>query len=175
MFASRKKKGSAPQLRWFHPEPTERYHELQAPEGKVASVRWAKEKGTLATAQWGGEAWTFKRFGFLHPKITIRKPHSEANIGRFDPTPDGGGLLRLADGLEYRLVANFWRGEWRWTDPAGEDLLEFKRDFSVEEKNEGHLTWLTEEIAPERFHLLTLLGWYVVIMLAEDASHGMAG
>ena len=131
MFPSRKTKGSAPQLRWFHPEPTERYHELKGGEGKVASVRWAKEKGTLATGQWGSEMWTFKRFGFLHPKVTIRKPHSETNLGRFDPNAAGGGTLHLADGLEYRLVANYWRGEWRWVDPAGEDILEFKRDFAV--------------------------------------------
>lgn len=171
MFASRKRSGSAPQLRWFHPQPTERYHELQGPEGKLASIRWAKERGTLATAQWGSQTWTFKRFGFLHPKVTIRQPHSEANIGRFDPDASGGGVLRLAGGLEYRLVANFWRGEWRWTDPAGNDLVEFKRDFSVAEKNEGHITWLADGVDAERYHLVTLLGWYIVIMLAEDASH----
>jgi hypothetical protein len=174
MFASRKS-GSVPQLRWFHPEPLERYHELRGADGKVASVRWAKERGTLATAQWGSESWTFKRFGFLHPKITIRQPHSDVNMGRFDPDHSGGGLLHLADGLEFRLLANFWRGEWRWVDPAGADLLEFKRDFSVAEKNEGHITWVADGVDPGRLHLLTLLGWYVVIMLAEDASQPFSG
>lgn len=171
MLSSRKDGGRAPELRWFHPEPTERYHELRGEEGKVASIRWAKERGTLATAQWGSRAWTFKRYGFLHPKVTIRLTDSDRTLGRFEPNMSGGGVLHLGAGLDYQLFGNFWRGEWRWADPAGKDLVEFKRDFSVVEKNEGHLTWVGQDVPEETFQLLVLFGWYVVIMMAEDAAH----
>ncbi|MGH9458064.1 MAG: hypothetical protein ACRD2J_10545 [Thermoanaerobaculia bacterium] len=174
MLAATRKGGRTPDLRWFHPAPAERYHELRGAGGKVASIRWAREQGTLATGEWGSRVWSFKRFGFFHPKITIRRSGSEANLGRFEPNMTGGGVLHLAGGVDFRLVGNFWRGEWRWVDPAGHDLLEFKRDFSVVERNEGHLTWVSDEVDEERFQLLALFGWYVVIMLADDAAHAPA-
>lgn len=172
MLQSSRKEGRAPNLRWFHPDPVARVHELHGPEGKVASIQWVADKGTLATAEWGARAWTFKRFGFFHPKITIRRRGSEANIGRFEPNMSGGGLLHLDDGIDYRLVGNFWRAEWRWVSGAGRDALEFRRDFAVQERNEGHLTWVADDLREETFHLLTLFGWYVVIMLADDAAAG---
>ncbi|MFN2238550.1 MAG: hypothetical protein ABR524_04105 [Thermoanaerobaculia bacterium] len=172
MLKERHHKGTDPNLRWFHPQPDERYHELQLPDGeKLASIRWLSGHETLANGQWGADIWGFRRYGFLHPKITINPTEGTGPSGRFEPNMSGGGILQLKDGQEFRLFGNFWRGEWRWADAAGHDVLEFKRDFAVMEKNEGHLTWLSDETLPVISHLLILLGWYVVILMAEDAAH----
>lgn len=172
MLKERHHRGTEPNLRWFHPNPEERYHELRGDEGTIASIRWVAGHETLANAQWRDtESWAFRRFGFLHPKITIVPADGKGPGGKFEPNLSGGGTLHLKDGQEFRLFGNFWRGEWRWADAAGHDVCEFKRDFAVEEKDEGHLTWLSDETLPVLSHLLILLGWYVVILMSEDASH----
>lgn len=175
MMQSSRQQGRTPDLRWIHPDPAVRYHELRSPEGKVASIRWRNAEGTLATGEWGEHSWTFKRFGFFHPKITIRRRGSEANVAGFEPNMSGGGILHLEDGINYRLVGNFWRAEWRWVSGGGRDGLEFRRDFSVEERNEGHITWVADDLREEMLHLLALFGWYVVIMLADDAVAPVVG
>ncbi|HUP65839.1 MAG TPA: hypothetical protein VM557_11235 [Thermoanaerobaculia bacterium] len=172
MLSSRQKEETE-NPRWIHPQPVERYHELRTGDGKLASIRWAAGRGTLAHAQWGAHIWSFKRYGFLQPRVMIRREGSDVAVARFEPNLSGGGTLRLESGGEYRLVGNFWRGEWRWTGGGGEDLVGFKRDFSVSEKNEGHLTATSRRLEEERIQLLILLGWYVVIMMADDAANSV--
>lgn len=162
-------------LRWVHRDSDQKAHELLEGDRKVASLRWPKGEGTLAVGEWGERTWSFKRFGFFHPKITIRAGGSEASVGRFEPNMSGGGILHAEDGLDYRLLGNFWRGEWNWVSGAGREIAQFKRDFSVQERAEGHVSWVAEGVPEDRRQLLILFGWYVVIMLSEDAAQSSQG
>ena len=59
-------------LRWTQPALLQRQYALCAGDKVVATLRWQKPFGSLALAELAGGVWTFKRSGFLSPKVTVR-------------------------------------------------------------------------------------------------------
>ena len=69
-------------------EPQRRSHEVTCNGEVVAALRFEKGWGSLATGECGQTQWTFKRTGFLSPRITVRQVGSETDIaGRTRPIP----------------------------------------------------------------------------------------
>jgi hypothetical protein len=59
---------------------------LIAPDNQsdpFAVLRWAKRWGSLATGESADRYWSFKRVGFLRPRITIREAGSDSNVAVF--------------------------------------------------------------------------------------------
>lgn len=160
---------TATDLSWMHPDPSVREYVLRSGDGDVARMTWEKGHGSLANAELAGGKWTLKRIGFFQPHITVRAAGSPTEIARFELGAGGGGVVHLANGHLFRWKSNLWRSEWAWVNAAGEQGIRFRRDFSID-KREG-IVEITPHALPDReVALLVVLGWYIIILLAEDAA-----
>ena len=159
------------ELRWRQPEAS-KWRYILTREGDpapLASLEWRSAWGTFATAMAHGEEWTFKRTGFRHPRVTVRRAGSEDDLAVFETNWQGGGTLTLPGGATFTWkAANMWYNRWSWLDARGVDVMHLvnKQGFVRQEA--------TVEIAagtrlPERDLLLTL-GWYLLILTTQDAG-----
>jgi hypothetical protein len=167
--------------RWTQPKALAREYELRAGNEVVATLRWQKTLGSLALAESADGAWTFKRSGFLSPRITVRRPDSEADVGVFKPGWRGEGMLRLLEGRGYQwLNTSFWHSEWAFADEAGKPLVHFKTEFEPAAvfaifKHAAEVTFEPSAFSVLDLSLLTLLGWYLMVLMSEDAAGATAG
>jgi hypothetical protein len=162
-------------LKWAKPSVLTAAYELRAGEDILATLRWEKTFGSLAVAESADGTWTFKRSGFLSPKVTVRVPGSESEVAVFKPSWKGEGTLQGPNGRSYQwLKTGFWRVEWAFANEAAEPLVHVKPEFAffklaAEVKVEPGAVSLPD------LALLTLLGWYlVVLMLSEDGGGAAA-
>lgn len=161
---------AGPYLTWSHPDVLRKDFELRGGGETYGSIAWERKNGgSLATARSSDGLWTFKRIGFLQPHVTVRDVNTERIVARFDAQWNGPGLLHLSDGRNFRWEANFWRAEWEWTDAAGDVVVTFKRNFS-DSKREGNAHLAPGALSHARLDILVLLGWYLIILMGEDAA-----
>ncbi|MGA7614285.1 MAG: hypothetical protein WBX15_03810 [Thermoanaerobaculia bacterium] len=156
-------------LCWIHPDPAQRYFELVADSEPVAKLQLQQGIVALAHAEAAEGRWTFKQVGFLHPHVTVRQQGADVNVAKFEPNASGGGALHFPDGRSFRWVSNFWLSEWSWTDVADNRVMSFRRDFAID-KREGELTLRLDAKEIPHLSILALLGWYLIIMLADEAA-----
>jgi hypothetical protein len=155
------------ELLWMQPAVRKREHELRAGDDIVATLRF--QRGSLADAEADSEHWTFKRQGFWHPRVTVRVAGSDADIAVFHPHWAGGGTLELADGRAVRLSsANFWQSEWVWQE-KDQPVIRFKGRHGIV-KAKGAVEILAGAAGRPDLPLLILLGWYLILLHAEDAA-----
>ena len=86
-------------LYWVQPDTFARWFELRAGENLVATLGWQTSCGTLAMAESGDGRWTFKRLGFLNPRVAVREAGSEIDIATFWPSCRDFG----------RYITRLWR------------------------------------------------------------------
>jgi hypothetical protein len=167
-------------LYWVQPKTFERWFELRAGDHVVATLGWETSCGTLARGNTTLGSWTFKRVGFLNPRVTVRQARSEVDIAVFWPRWLGDGTLEFASGSLFRWQStNFWGTDWMFAANDGTPLLTLK-----EGSREGRLSDLFKtqsliEIHPEagavpELSLLILIGWYLMILRQDDAAGAAA-
>ena len=62
------------QWKWHQPQALNRFHQMTVDGREAATLRFVKNwGGSLATAECAQGRWTFKRSGFLSPRITVRE------------------------------------------------------------------------------------------------------
>jgi hypothetical protein len=155
------------ELLWTQPAAFQREHELRAGDDVVATLRF--QRGSLADAEAAGAHWTFKRQGFWQPRVTVRTAGSDADLATFHPRWVGGGTLEFPDGHAQRLSsANFWQSEWVWQENE-KPLIRIKGRHGLIKANGA------VEITPDAANipdtaLLVLLGWYLILLHAEDSA-----
>ena len=155
------------ELLGIQPAARKREHELRAGDDVVATLRF--QRGSLADAEAEANHWTFKRQGFWHPRVTVRAAGSDADIAVFHPRWVGGGTLEFADGRALRLSsANFWQSEWVWQEKE-QPLIRFKGRHGLI-KAKGAVEIQPEAVRIPDLPLLVLLGWYLILLYAEDAA-----
>jgi hypothetical protein len=168
-------------LRWTQPSALSREYELRDGDEVLATLRWQKTFGSLALAESADGAWSFKRSGFLGPKVTVRVPGSETEVGVFKPGWRGEGTLRLSNGRGYQWVnTSFWHSEWAFADEAGEPLIRFKPEFDSTAVPLFFTHAAAVKLEPSALSvpdlsLLTVLGWYLMVLMSEDAAGAAAG
>lgn len=161
-------------LQWVQPRFADRHFELHGPGELVGSLRWERALGTLATGEYRGKRWTFKRVGFWNPRVTVRREGSPDNLGVFHASVWGGGTLSLSSKRSYDWrPVNTWMTRWAFADDGGRNLFVMR-----EGKDEGGLadmfkTQAVVEIEPggddsSELPLLILLGWYLFILRQEE-------
>jgi hypothetical protein len=161
-------------LRWTQPSALKGEYDLHAGDEVVATLRWQKTFGSLALAETAGDTWTFKRSGFLRPKVTVRVPESETEAAVFKPGWGGEGALRFSDGRCYQWQkTSFWHSEWAFANEAGEPLVHFKPDVAFF-KQAAEVKVEPGAAALADLPLLTVLGWYLMLLLSEDAAEAAA-
>jgi hypothetical protein len=155
------------ELLWIQPAARKREHELRAGDDVVATLRF--QRGSLADAQAAGGHWTFKRQGFWHPRVTVRTAGSDDDLAVFHPRWVGGGTLEFPDGLAVRLSsANFWQSEWVWQENE-KPLIRFKGRHGLV-KARGAVEIQPEDASRPDLAMLVLLGWYLILLHAEDSA-----
>jgi len=99
-----KKRGqpSALSLRWVPAKKLKRAYELHAAERTVGCILWPKLFGSLAEVECGGHRWTFKRGGFLRPRVTVRGDSSNTDLAVLELSWGRSGLLKMGDGTRFR-------------------------------------------------------------------------
>ena len=162
---------AAQELVWAQPSATTREHELRAGDELVATLRF--ERRSLAAASTAEGQWTFKRQGFWQPSVTVRVADSDDDIAVFHPRWSGGGQLELENRRQLRLSsANFWQTEWVWQDKE-KPLIRFKGRHGII-KARGEVEIESTDRADPELPLLTLLGWYLILLYAEDIAASSA-
>ena len=165
-------------LCWIQPKGLDnRWFELRAGDGIVATLEFETLCGSLARAQSADGSWTFKRVGFFNPRVTVRKAGQEADLAVYTPRWTGReGTLEFPDGRVFGWVqANFWATKFQITDAAGYSLVSFESGAEKSRLSDIFKTQARVEIgrrgrALPELPLLVLLGWYLIILQKQDAA-----
>ena len=145
---------------------------MRAGDDVVATLRF--QRGSLADAEAEGHHWTFKRQGFWQPRVTVRAPGSDADVAVFRPRWAGGGTLDFADGRSVRLSsANFWQSQWVWQE-KDQPLILFKGRHGIVKAKGAVEIQPGAESRPDT-PLLVLLGWYLILLHADDTAAATVG
>jgi hypothetical protein len=157
-------------LRWTRPSMLGRQYELTAGPDVVGGLKWESMFGSLATAEAAEGTWTFKRAGFLSPRLTVRKPGSDSDLAVLRIGFKGDGILHGPQRRNYQWQRiNFWRSEWAFASETGRQLISFDPDFSLL-KHAATVKVEPEALRLEDLSLLTALGWYVMLLLSEESA-----
>jgi hypothetical protein len=125
---------------------------------------------SLATGQCGESKWTFKRAGFLAPRVLIREAGSDVEIAIFAPRWTGSGWLAFNSGRRYHLrQTNFWGTEWAFEAEDGSPLVILSGPHGLC-KQGGHLRVLEQAAGVTETPIMLVLIWYLRILMHEDAS-----
>ena len=156
-------------LLWTQTKAMRREYELRSEADLLGHLRFEKSCGSLASAQVDSQSWTFKREGFLNPRVTVRAPNSEANVAVFRPNWTGSGVVEFLDGhnVQWRC-ANFWGSEWCFFR-AETPLIRFKHHGGILKVSASLEIALAQETSAD-LPLLAAFGWYLMLLAAEDAT-----
>lgn len=167
-------------LYWVQPRTFERQFELRTEDRLFGNLRFEKALGTLATGSSAAGRWTFKRVGFLNPRVTIREAGANDDLGVYWPKHWSGGWLEFVKGGKFHWKAtNFWGTEWGFCDVQDRLLFVLKPGVEKAKLSDLLKTQAVVEIAPQShahaaLPLLLLLGWYLMILHQEDTAVTMA-
>jgi hypothetical protein len=148
-------------------------YELRAGEELAGELRFRSAFGSFATGETADGCWTFKRVGFFQTRVTIRECGEEADVATFkNNTWSGGGTLELTGGTNILATTSFWQTKLEFTTESGNALVRFNTGGMI------HLN-ATVEIDPaamelKELPLIILLGWYLVVMMHNDAAASAA-
>lgn len=161
---------------WIQPKTLERFYELRSGAARLASLAFRSSFGTLAVAETAEGRWTFKRVGFLNPRVTVRVAGEQDDVAIYHPKLWGDGVLIFDEGISLTWQpVNFWRTEWVFTNSAGRLLMRFYLGRENEKLRDLFKTQATVEIlsadaSRHLFPVLAPLGLYLLIIHREDAA-----
>ena len=162
------------ELLWEQDGLLSRQYELRGKDQVFAGLRWEGSFGSLASATTESGSYTFKRTGFLRPRVTVRPSGADTEVATFQPNWLGHGPLLIQSARQYYWSnAGFWQAAWGFASPDGARLVEFRPRFSVARKITG------VEIAPSALAnpdvpLLAAFGWYLLVMMAQESGGAAA-
>ena len=160
-------------LHWVQLRVIRHEFELRFEDELHGTLRWEKAFGSLASGTSDDGQWTFKRVGFLNPRVTVRQPGSDLDIAIFKPGWTGSGVLEFPDGRRFQWgQKDFWRLEWIFVE-AGQELLRFKsKAGSLKMKVRVDLSPSVKDL-PEA-SLLASLGMYLLVLMRDDSAAASA-
>ncbi|HEX4824116.1 MAG TPA: hypothetical protein VFV19_07365 [Candidatus Polarisedimenticolaceae bacterium] len=155
-------------LHWSSISPWQRRFALHAAGELVARLRWEKVFGSLAVAETSDATWTFKRCGFLRPAVSVRVSGAESDLARLEMGWGGRGVLHGPEGRAYGWVkTSFWRSSWSFIDASERPVVLFEPEFL---KRAASVRLETGAIESPDLALLVCLGWYLMVLMADDAG-----
>lgn len=161
-------------LEWRQPAALQRFYQLTQDGSEIATLRFEKAYGSLATGEYGQARWTLKRTGFLSPKISVRDAGSETDIALFTPGWTGSGWVVFGSGRRYHLRhTNFWGTEWAFEGEDGKAALTLSGSQGFF-KQCGTATVAEAAVGLPETSVMLLLIWYLRVLMNEDASAGAA-
>jgi hypothetical protein len=168
-------------LRWIQPDVHQRLFELRERDRLHARLRIERPSGTLATGESAEGAWTFKRVGFLNPRVTARAPASLEDVGVFTPAWGGGGSFAMARGKTMRWTPGALFGpSAQLLRPDGLILALFhtvKQGLSVTDlfRTEADVEILDPAWHEPDLSLFLVWTWYLMILAYHEETLMVAG
>lgn len=157
-------------LVWMQPQALVRAYELKAGEEVVGNLQWIKSTGSLADAVAADGHWTFKRIGFFSPRISVRVHGQDTDSAVFQPQWTGGGMLEFPSGPRLAWGSSgFWPSRWLFRNASGEPLVEYEPCDSLL-KRAAAVKGTPAGLAMAELSLLVLLGWYLMLLEADDGG-----
>ena len=154
-------------LKWA--EVSARQHELRAGDELVATLKLQSGFGTLAKAESGDGCFTFKRVGFWQSRASIRACDSDAEVALFtNNTWQSGGTLEFPGGTRYKATTNAWMTRLEFRSESEEQLVGFHYGGLFRRKADVEVS--SAALQDPHLHLLVTFGWYLAIMLSNDAA-----
>jgi hypothetical protein len=168
------------EAQWLQPHSSERRFDLVAEGATLARLTFRSRWGSFALAETAAGRWTYKRVGFMNPRVTVRVEGGTEDIGVYEPRWAGDGVLRLKGERTIRWKPEgFWRRTWTFVEGEDRVLLRFSPGVEGQGFKDMLKTQLTLEIEqPGRGHaalpILATLGLYLLILHNDDAAAGAA-
>jgi hypothetical protein len=159
-------------MEWRQPSAFNRNFELKTGDSQLASLKFLKTFGSLAEGCVLGEAWTFKRSGFLAPKASARVAGNEEDIITYEPNFTGTkGMMRMHNGEMLELKAtNFWGSEWSLLNMRGEVFLQFHLKGMI--RHGSSVAVQPAALDRKDLPLLLLFSWYIIVLHQQDSAAG---
>jgi hypothetical protein len=158
------------ELEWHQPETLRRFYQLTFDGREFATLRFEKLCGSLASGECGQRQWTFKRTGFLSPRVSVREAGSETDVALFTPSWTGSGWVAFASGRRYQLgQRNFWGTEWVFKTEDGSDTVSLSGPHGLFKAGGTARVAQSATALPETPVLLLLI-WYLRVLMNEDAG-----
>jgi hypothetical protein len=164
------------QAEWIQPKTFERLYQLIWGKEMLARLYFRSGTGTLATGETAEGIWTFKRVGFLNPRITVRAAGSEEDLAVYQPKFWGDGVLSFKGGPVFAWrPTNFWSTAWAFVAPEETVVIAFQTGVEKERlrdifKTQFTVTFYQMSTIREAAPLLVTLGLYLLILHQEDAA-----
>ena len=165
---------------WTQPKATRRFFELKRGEAPSGKLEFRSMRGTLAWPINPIQDWSFKRTGFLNPRLTIRMPDAESDNTLYYPKIFSGGSFQMLDGRNFAWEpVNFWRTKWRFIDKSGFPLMSFEQspeEFKLTELFKLHATATLESsrMTNQEFSMLINLGFYLIVLKQSGTAAAAA-
>jgi hypothetical protein len=155
---------------WTQSKVLRREYQLKKGNETLGQLRFEKSYGSLASAEVASQCWTFKREGFLRPRVNVRTPNSEINLATFWPNWSGGGVVEFPDGhrIHWRCT-NFWGSGWSFVQDDSRQLVRFKQHGGFM-KISARIEFGSADTGLRELPMLAALGWYLMLITAEDAA-----
>src|SRR5262245_29215603 len=161
-------------MSWQPTSSFKRVYELRAGVEILGMLRWEKACGSLAVAECAHRAWTFKRGGFLSPRVTVRTPGSDLDSAVLSTQWRGGGTLRVLGGRSYRWSnTSLLRSSWAFSTDSDELLVSLRPRFSLM-RHHAEVMIEPRAVSLEDLELLVLLAGYLLILISDDAAAALA-
>jgi len=157
------------ELTWTQPSFTKQVYHLSEHGALVGRLVFPRMLGTLAEAESGDGAWTFKRVGFWQQRATVRTPGSDHDLAVFqNNTWKGGGTLEFTEGMRFRATTNFWNTRFAWETEEEQALVRFHHGGAFKLSATVEIQEAARTLP--QLPLLLLFGWYLCVMLHRDAG-----
>ena len=161
-------------LAWRQPHTMQRSYELVSGEQIVGTLEFPSMVGSLARVVTGDGEWTFKRGGFMRPRITVRQSGSEHDIATLHMSWRGGAELECTDGPTFKWVhTSFWKSRWMFATDADEPLIHYSPDNGFL-KPGALLEVDSAGRASPHLPMLAALGWYLMLLMSQDSAAAAA-
>jgi hypothetical protein len=159
-----------PSLRWEQPKWTQRFHRLISGETTYATLEWPQAFGSLGLSSSREGRYTFKRGGFLHPYVTIRRQEFESELAKLSLDLRGNGELVFNNGQCYRFSrSGMVRFDYEVSGPRETHLFTLKKEWGAF-KHRGEVLIAQSGLAHRDIALLVTLCWYLAVLASEDAA-----
>ena len=155
------------ELVWIRAKDKKYRYELRHGATTLGALEFGK---TGVVGEAGDQRWSFDKEGFFRPRLLVRREGTASPIATLEVGIMGSGRLSFSEGPGYRwsqggLLSN----AWGFDDEAKQTAVSFKLSSGL--LTTGATVVIGDKLAvPEHAPLLALLGWYVLVLYAEDAA-----
>lgn len=157
-------------MEWRQESSGRRSYELIGEGERLATLHFLKSLGTLAECRMDEGTFTFKRTGFLHPRVTVRRSPYDQDIATMEMSIGGEGRLETIDGKRYTFQRlSFWRSRWGFFNEQGDPLM----SLSIRSKMvglEGEVEVNDRGRKDGKAVMLISLGWYLLVLMNQEVS-----